>query len=136
VNKADTSDNLKLAIATLKAKQKEDLDSIKDHFEEIYESLKPINLIKSTFNEVKESPDLLRGMVGSAIGTGVGFLMRKLFFKPSKNPIRNLAANAVQSIVSKFVNNHADKIVNVGQSILTKILSRKRYNAGTMYTTL
>lgn len=123
MKKGDISDNLKLAIATLEARQKEDMEMIKEDLHEVYESLKPINVIKSTFNSLKESPELMHNLTNVAIGNGIGFIVRKLFFRDSKSPLRNLAGVAVESLASKIAMRYSDRILGMVQHLISSFSS-------------
>lgn len=119
----DISDNLKLAIATLEVKQKEDLAVIKEDLHEIYESLKPINVLKSTFNSLRETPELTHNLINMAISSGIGFLVRKMFFRNSKSPLRNLAGVAIESIASKIAMRYSDRILGTVLQLISKFSS-------------
>lgn len=128
MTKGDISDNLKLAIATLEIKQKKDLEMIKEDLHEMYESLKPINVIKSTFNGLKESPDVMHNLTDMAIGNAIGFIVRKIFFRDSKNPLRNLAGVAIESLASKIAMRYSDRIMGMVQRLIFKFTDNARRN--------
>ncbi len=71
--------SLKSAILDLEAKQAEALVELKAHFYIAYQSLQPINLIKSTFQEVTATPELKRRIVSGLIGFSVAYISQKLF---------------------------------------------------------
>ena len=123
MKKGDISDNLKMAIATLEAKQKDDLDTIKEDLKEIYESLKPINVIKSTFNGLRESPELMHNLTNTAISNGIGFIVRKVFFRDSKNPLRNIAGVAVEALASRIAMRYSERIMGWVLQLISKFSS-------------
>lgn len=71
--------SLKSAILDLEAKQAETLVELKAHFYIAFDSLQPINLIKSTFQEVVATPELKRRIVSGLIGFSVAYISQKLF---------------------------------------------------------
>ena len=70
--------SLKSAILDLEAKQAETLVELKAHVYIAYHSLQPINLIKSTFQEVTATPELKRRIVSGLIGFSVTYISQKL----------------------------------------------------------
>ena len=76
INETETLNN---AIILLQAKRDSELVLLKEQFHEAYESLRPINIIKSAFKEVA-SPNVQGSIVDNAIGLGTGFISKKILF--------------------------------------------------------
>ena len=96
------------SISLLKAKQAEELQSLKTQFHLTYESLKPLNLIKNTFNEVTSSPEVKSSLVNNAIGLATGYLSKKLLIGGTHNPIKKILGALVEFSVASFVAKRAD----------------------------
>lgn len=109
----------------LQEKRVKELELLKEHLNITYESLKPINFIKSTLNEVVSSPEIQSNMANNAIGIGTGFLLRKLWVGRSNNPVKRLVGTLVQFAIANAVVKHADTIKYVGKIILRRIFNRR-----------
>ncbi|MEO8760108.1 MAG: hypothetical protein ABI388_03290 [Bacteroidia bacterium] len=113
-------------IYSLKNKQTEELILVKEQFHVVYESVKPMNLIKSAFHDMTSSSDTKNGLVDSAIGLATGFLSKKLLFGSSINPIKNILGSVLQQAVSNIVANHAEGIKSKGANLILKLFNRKK----------
>ncbi len=113
-------------IYSLQNKKAEDLKLLKDQFNVVHESIKPINLIKNAFHEMTTSPEIKGNLVDSAMGLTTGFLSKKLIFGTGINPIRNILGNILQSAVSNLVSNHADDIKSKGANLIMRLFNRKK----------
>ena len=83
-------------IIFLERKRSEEFKELKEQLHTTYESLKPINLLKSTFEVVTKSPDIKRDIGKAAIGMFSGYLLKKLVFTSSMNPLKILAGLCLQ----------------------------------------
>lgn len=63
-------------IVIKEAEQLQQGTALKEHFRETYESLKPINILKSTFKKASSSPNLKSQLTNTAIGMTTGFLAK------------------------------------------------------------
>ena len=68
-------------------------------------------------------------MGSAAMGLASGFLVKKLVFRKTNNPIKIAAGLLLQTTVSGLVSNNSDKIKSTGvklfQALLSKINSKK-----------
>ncbi len=92
-------------------------NDLKEQLNTTYESLKPINLIKSTFKDATEFPDIKAGIGKAAIGMASGYLLKKLIFESSANPLKKLAGVAFQALVTNVAAKNSDKIKETGINI-------------------
>jgi radical SAM superfamily enzyme len=72
------SADLKAAIQELENRKQLEKKQLVESFDGFKESLKPINLLKSTFNSVKETPGLGGLVVNTTLGMGAGLLSKRL----------------------------------------------------------
>ncbi|MFH2144171.1 MAG: hypothetical protein ABIJ97_17220 [Bacteroidota bacterium] len=119
-----TTTELKKAIQVLEIEQAIQGQLFIDQFNLTYESLKPINLIKSTIKEISSSPIL----VDNLLGVASGYLTKKIIVGGSENIIRKLIGTVLQVGVSKLVSRHPESIKSVGQFIYQQIFSKKETN--------
>ncbi len=122
--KVKPNERLTMRIAALEAKKQSELADLKNHLDLIHESLKPINILKNTFTEVKESPEIKQNLGKAAIGMTSGFLLKKILFGGTKNPLLKLAGFALQSAATNIAAKNSDKIKSVGQKLFQFIASK------------
>jgi hypothetical protein len=99
---------LQEAIEALQLKQAQELLLLKEQFHNTYESLKPLNLIKNTFQDVVSSPEVKSSIVNNAIGLATGYLSKKLLIGGTHNPIKKILGAIVEFSVASFVAKRAD----------------------------
>lgn len=117
----NSSTGLRAAILQLESQRTEEGKVMKEQFHLAFESIKPINLIKSTFREVAESRDLSDNIVGVATGLAVGYLSKKLFEKVSHNPLKKLLGTVLMYGITNLVAKHPETVQSVGNGILNLI---------------
>jgi hypothetical protein len=113
------TETLNEAILILREKRSKDLVLLKEQLHEIYESVKPINLIKSTVQEFTASPELRANIVGNTLGLGMGFLAKKLLVGNSRRPLKRLLGTLIQYGVANIVSKHSDTILTTGEKLMT-----------------
>ena len=96
---------LNQAIIKLNHKRVYELQLLKEQFQIAYESLKPINIIKNTFQEVASSPTVKKSILNTAMGIGAGFLSKKFLIGNSHNPIKKLFGTFLEFAVARAVTN-------------------------------
>ena len=122
-----SSTELKNAIQRLKVEQAIDEQLLKEQFYITFESLKPINLLRSTIYDITTSPHLTDSILGTATGLLTGYLSRKIVtIGASGNLIRKLLGTVLQLGVTNVVSQNPDAIKSIGQYIYQHILRRKR----------
>ena len=120
-----TSAHLKLAIQELELQQANELILLKEQFNKTSESLKPINLIKSTFKNAVSSPDLKTDVFNTVIGLVTGVVAKKLMIGKTINPFKKLLGIIVEMTVANKVAKNADEIKSTGSTIFKKLFSKK-----------
>lgn len=108
MKKKNESEALKEAIHLLKVKQAGELLLLKEQFQETYESLKPLNFIKNTFNEVTSSPEIKNGLINNAIGLATGYLSKKVLIGATHNPFKKILGAILEFSVASFVAKRAN----------------------------
>lgn len=118
---------LQQAIQLLEVEQEVKGQLLKEQFLITFESLKPVNILKSTLKEVVTSPYLIENIVGSALGVATGYLSQKLIVGTSFNLLKRVLAPALQFGVTNLVARHPGSIRSIGQFVY-KLFSRKKIN--------
>jgi len=128
--KKDTMENiscaaeLKLAIREKQFELDVQGQLLKEEFFIVYESLKPISLIKSTVTEITSSPYLIDNMLGAVMGMLSGYVSKKIAVGTSPNLFRKIMGSLLQFGVTNLVAQHPDVLKNFGQLIIEKIFHK------------
>jgi len=112
-----TSDELKNAIQILEFDQQVREQQLKEHVYLAIESLKPVNLIKSTIHDVVSSPYLIDNLLGAAMGLTSGYISKKIVLGKSVNVIRKLFGSLLQFGITNVVAQNSESIKTFGESI-------------------
>ena len=120
---------LKIAIKILEFEQTIKGQQLKEQLLLTHESLKPINLIRSTLSEVTSSPYLIDNILGATLGLVSWFISKKIVVGGSGNIIRKLFGSILQFGVTNVVAQHSDPIKSFGQFIYQHFLRKKEANS-------
>ena len=120
---------LKNEIQLLEAEQGIKAQLLKDQFSVTVESLRPVNLLKSTMNDISSSPNLIENIFGTAMGIVSGFLTNRVFVGASGSLVRKLLGSALQFGVTNVVAQNPATIKSLGQTILQFFLRRREKNS-------
>lgn len=107
MKKINETDLLDQTILSLKLKQAEEFDSLKNQFHATYESIKPINLIKNAFSTLTDSPVIKNNILNNVIGLSTGYLSKKLILGSSHNPIKRVLGTLLQFVITNVVSKHS-----------------------------
>jgi hypothetical protein len=102
----------------------EELILLRNQFHLTYESLKPINLIRHTFEEVSSSNEIKEGMLNNVIGLTTGYFSKAILIGSSANPIKKILGALLQFTVATLVAQNAESIKTVGKVVLDKLLKK------------
>ncbi len=120
-----SSRELKDAIRQLEEKQAVNGQLLKEQFLIIVESIKPVNLIRSTIKDVTSSPDLISNILSTTLGLTAGYLTNKTLVRSTGGALKKLLGTVLQfGVTSVFVRN-PDAVKSIGQSIIQRFLSKK-----------
>ena len=121
--------SLKNAIQLLEVDQGIKGQLLKDQFYIVYESLKPVNFIKSTLHDISSSPLLMDNILSTSMGIASGFLTNRIFVGASGGLIRKLLGSVLQFGVTNVVAQHPETIKSLGEVIMQFILRKKGENS-------
>ena len=108
-------------ISLLERKKSQEYKSFKEQLHNTYESMKPINLLKNTLEDITQSPEIKHDFTKAAIAMFTGYLVKKLVFKSSVNPLKILAGAAFQTFATNIAAKNSDKIKDAGISIFEMV---------------
>ncbi len=118
------TDALNEVIRLLEIKRAEEFNLLKEQFHLVQDRLKPINLIKSVFQEITATPAIKHNIVNSTIGLTTGFLAKKVLFGTARNPVSKLFGTLFQFVITNVVAKHSDSIKSTGENLLQRFLKR------------
>src|ERR1035437_3479302 len=121
-----SSTELKIAIQILETEQEIKVQLLKEQIILVHNSIKPINLLKSTVNDFVTSPYLIDNMLGGAVGLATGYLSKKMVIGASGNLFRKLLGVVMQFGVTNVVAQHPEGVRSIGQYIFKHILPKKK----------
>jgi hypothetical protein len=120
---------LKNAIQLLEVEQAIKGQQLKEQFYLTCESLKPVNLLKSTLKEIASSPNLIDNILATTIGLATGYLSKKIFIGASGNLFRKLFGSVLRLGVTNVVAQHPNAVKTFRQLIFQHIFHKKERNS-------
>ncbi|WP_264529452.1 hypothetical protein [Flavobacterium sp. N502540] len=98
-----TLDSLDRKIQLLETQQNAEWCAIKDEIDDIKEHLKPLNLIRSTVEEINETVGFKSDLAQSAISIGIGYLAKRFVVGKSTSTFKNIFGSLLQLFVTNVV---------------------------------
>lgn len=124
-----SSEDLRKRIEILENQQEQKALSLKDHFNQTYEIIKPGNILKNVFKLVTSSFSLDKNILVTLTGIGAGYLSKKIVIGTSHNPIKKILGNMVLVGITNTVAEHPEKVKTAGRVVLRligKLIGAKR----------
>ncbi len=121
--------DLKAAIKRLERKRIIMEDDLQEKFHVILDELRPVNILKTTLHEVRESVPLKHNLLKVALGLGAGYFSRKLVVGKSAGFVKKALGTALQFGVTHLVAKKEDDseesstFKNKAKNIFRRILS-------------
>jgi hypothetical protein len=117
---------LKNSIQRLEVQLAYEEQLLKEQFNLTYEHFKPVNLLKSTIQEIAASPYLVDNIIATAVSLATGYLSKKIVIGTSGNIFRKFLGLLMQLGVTNTVAQHPDTIKSIGQYIYQHFIRNKR----------
>lgn len=116
---------LKETILLLESERNIQGHRLKDEFHQAYSSIKPVNLLKNTLNEVVSSPLLMDKVLATAIGLATGFITKKFIVGGSDNKYRKIIGTIFEFGVINIVAQRNVFLKTVGRLLLNSFIQKK-----------
>jgi len=110
MEKQNAISSLKESIRLLEIKQAEEGAILKEQFAVTIESLKPINLLKTTIKELTSSVDLKSNLSETVISILAGYLTKKMMVNSKSGPFMKILGAVLQFGVTSVIAQNADNI--------------------------
>jgi hypothetical protein len=108
--KQSAVDSLKESIRLLEIRQAEEGKILKEQFKITYESLKPVNLIKSSMKELANSIEIKNSLFEAVVSVVSGYLTQKFIVRSKSNVFMKLLGVLMQFGVTNLVSKNAETI--------------------------
>jgi len=115
---------LQSAIDQLQLQCEEKKTIMRLQFVEVVESIKPVNLLRSTVKDIAETPGIAKAAIGTTIAIGAGVLSKKIIVGKSANIFKKIMGGIVEFTVANGIANNAELITDSGIALLKKISAR------------
>jgi len=125
MKKQSKASALKEAIVLLENSNALEFVLLKEQLHNTYESLKPINQIKSIFKDVIASPKTENNILDTAIGLTTGYLSKKALVNGSHNPVAKILGSVLQAVITNVVSKHSTPIKTAGGALLKYVFKNK-----------
>ena len=120
-----SSEELRRSIQELELERAVKEQLLREQFMDTYESLRFINLLKSSLKKSIGSSAEVTDIAGMALGMASGYISKKIFIGTSGNPFRKLMGSVLQLGVMSYVSKHPYGLKSRGEFLFNQIL-RKR----------
>ena len=126
MKKTNETDSLNELIVLQQQKYNTNLALLKEQFDVAYESVKPLNFIKTLVHEVATSPEIKNDLSTNLLALGTGFISKKLLVDSSHNPVKKVFGTILQFAIANVVAKHSDSIKNIGGNLLNHFLHKNK----------
>ena len=121
-----TNEELQNAIRFFEEEQTVKLKLMKDSFNSAYESLRPVNLIESTLEDIASSPYLIDNIWSTALGLTSGYLSKKVVVGMSENKLSKFLGAILQFGITNIIAKNPTAIKNMGSYIIQYLFPTKK----------
>lgn len=126
MRKITSMTELKESIFLLEIKKANEARLLKEQFMITYENIKPVNLIKNSFNELITSPHLKENLLNTTLSIAAGYLSKKIAVGSTHNPLKQLLGTFLQLGVTNIVSRNTDGIKSSVMSLINNFFSKNR----------
>ena len=120
------SSELRMAIAGLERKRRQQEMELSLAFDDFRENIKPINLVRNAFHSIAATPNLGGRLLNAGLGVGIGIVSKKIFMGSGPaNLFKKLAGTILEFAMAGIAAKNSDKIKSAGRGLI-HFLSRNR----------
>ena len=120
MTKLKAVDSLKESIRLLEIRQMEERNILNEQFKITLESLKPVNLIKSSIKDITSSVELKNNLFGTVISVISGYLTKKMMVGPKSNAFMRIFGSMLQFGITSVIAKNAEAIRNFMDNLIEK----------------
>lgn len=104
----NATNTLQQMIVLLQKKQTLELMQLKDQYHYTYESLRPVNIIKSIFTDMTTSAELRGNLINNIVGISTGYLTKKVMLGATHNPFKRILGTLLQFVITNVVTKYSN----------------------------
>jgi hypothetical protein len=101
---------------------------LKEQVRLVYDSFKPINIIKRTLRDLFSPTNLNGNIAGTALSITSGVLLKKFFVGSSGGFIKRFLGRVIQYGITKLTARKTEVLTSTGLSILSRFLLKRGWN--------
>jgi len=117
---------LRNSIQLLEVEHVENGKQLKAQFYAAYETFRPVNLLRSTLNDIASSPNMIENILGTSLGLAAGLASNMLFKGLAGPGIIRVLTPILQSGVTSFVAKNTGSLRTKGEIALLRIFRNKK----------
>ncbi len=102
---------------------------LKEQLHQTYKSLKPVNLLKSTLDDITSSPYMIDNILITTLGLATGYISKKIAVRSSGNIFKKLFGTVLQIGITNLVAQNAKGIKTIGRFVFQQIFNKKEANS-------
>lgn len=119
-------ENLRESIRLLEIKQTEEREIVKEQLRLTYESLKLVNILKSSVKEIVGSTELKSSMLETIASVVTGYLTKKMMFSSKSNLFMKILGLTLQFGVTGFVSQNAESIKTYFSDLVDRLFKTQK----------
>ena len=116
------TERLKESIRLLELKQQEEGKILKEQLKITYESLKPVNLIKSSLKEITTSVEIKNDLLGAIMSILSGYFAKRMVAGSNSNVFIKVLGALLQFGVTGLIAKNADAIRSFLSTLIDKMV--------------
>jgi hypothetical protein len=123
--KQTAKEALSESIHQLEIRQAQEGEELKAQFRNTYESLKLVNLVKSSIKDITESIEIRTSLFESIVSVLSGFVTKKLMVSSKSNPFMKIIGLIMQFGLTNLVSKNAETIREYITQLIDKFFHPK-----------
>ena len=125
MEKQTAAEALKESIRLLEIRQEQEGEELKAQFKATYESLKLVNIVKSSIKDITESVEIKNSLFESIVSVLSGYVTKKLMISSKSNPFMKIVGLVLQFGVTNLVAKNAEVIRAYITELIDKFMHPK-----------
>ncbi|HLP51997.1 MAG TPA: hypothetical protein VK154_14010 [Chitinophagales bacterium] len=128
MDKIDNAEQLRQAIEALEKSQQQEANGVKTQMHEVYESARPVNLIKSTLKDIGESAEIKDSLLRIPVALVSGYVARQFTKGPVNTSVRSVLAQTLIDTAVDTVKRNPELFNAVAKSAFSLLMNTIRSN--------
>ena len=121
--KQNAANALKASIRRVEIRQAEEGKMLKEQFRITLESLKPVNLIKSSFRELANSVDIRNSLFETLISIVSGYVGQKFIVNSKSNVFKKIMGVLMQFGITSIVSKKSEEVGNFFSNLVERFIN-------------